>query len=1064
MAFKRLRAWILPVIMLTVSLAVIGVSLGIKLLDLDTYKEQIIAGVRASLNRELRYESGEFSLRPGPGFTFTGVRIKEKDGVGEFVRADRLTIGVALWPLLQKRIVLNYVELDHPVLNLSRDEHGVLNVNDLLEQKGGETRIEGIKLKQATVNFTDRAVAQTPVITGLTGTDLAMTEFQRGKECHLNLKGTLNAGGRQAPVSIGTTFKIAPRGVKFTESFFNGKVQTGAVNATHFLPYYGKYLPFRYFGGDVATDFVFRGKLNDFKSKGSFQVTRLYLDYPKVFHAVLAPRLVKGSCELELTPRQLNISNIKANVDGLGVAGTCRLVDLYSRDIRIVARASTTSFNLQEFRQYIPYGIIVKDTADFIEQKLRGGIYKLDDARLDGRVSQILHMERGRNYNVLTALAHVQDGLITYGGGIPTFNAIKGELELAGKDFNLKGMSGRFGSSPFTLNGSLADFPLDTPTLYPFVMNIHPRQPELAWLLGAGKGERLAITDNSQLKLTGSGSTRLFNLKGDWDLTPAAYQFRGALAKPAGRANSATFQMSFSAKEFILNALNFRLAPLDLAASARYRYGGGLALEIRTNNFAVGEVAPLAPQLAKYHPAGKVQATLHGRGKGLDTLGWDGELALAGVSLKPSEKMKPLTALTGNLRFGPDSAESSQLSGRIGNSTFHGKGSVTGFKAPALALNFTSPSIDLSDLGMGNPQQPVRAERVSGNVTYRDNNLQIAYLGCQLGHSLLALKGSVQDLDHPRLDLQVNAPHLELEDLSALNRISSGKGGAPIVLKASVAAVEGKGHDIPFKRLRCTVLQEDGILYLQGVEAGTLDGELTGKVRLDPGPAGQARYQVSFALQRASAEKLLHALGVKKQELTGKVSVSGELTAKGESSAELRKTALGSISIRAEHGTMRRFSVLSKVFSILNVSQLLKFHLPDMVSGGMPYKKITGDIAIRDGVASTTNLFVDSEAINISTVGKIDLVRNELDLTIGVQPLQTVDKVVSKIPIVGWILTGKDKSLVTTYFEAKGPVEDPKVTAVPVKSLAKGVFNIFKRVFELPARLITDTGEVVIGK
>jgi len=107
---------------------------------------------------------------------------------------------------------------------------------------------------------------------------------------------------------------------------------------------------------------------------------------------------------------------------------------------------------------------------------------------------------------------------------------------------------------------------------------------------------------------------------------------------------------------------------------------------------------------------------------------------------------------------------------------------------------------------------------------------------------------------------------------------------------------------------------------------------------------------------------------------------------------------------------------------------------------------------------------VDSNAINISTVGKFDLARNELDLTIGVQPLQTVDKVVSRIPIVGWILTGKDRTLVTTYFEAKGPIEDPRVTAIPVKSLAKGVFNIFKRVFELPARLITDTGEVIIGK
>jgi uncharacterized protein YhdP len=129
----------------------------------------------------------------------------------------------------------------------------------------------------------------------------------------------------------------------------------------------------------------------------------------------------------------------------------------------------------------------------------------------------------------------------------------------------------------------------------------------------------------------------------------------------------------------------------------------------------------------------------------------------------------------------------------------------------------------------------------------------------------------------------------------------------------------------------------------------------------------------------------------------------------------------------------------------------------------MPFNRITGDFSVREGIATTQNMFLDSNAINLSAVGKIDMIRDELDLNIGVQPLQTVDKVVSRIPIVGWIITGKDHSFITTYFEARGKIEDPQVTAVPVKSLAKGVFNIFKRVFELPRRLITDTGEVMLG-
>jgi len=75
-----------------------------------------------------------------------------------------------------------------------------------------------------------------------------------------------------------------------------------------------------------------------------------------------------------------------------------------------------------------------------------------------------------------------------------------------------------------------------------------------------------------------------------------------------------------------------------------------------------------------------------------------------------------------------------------------------------------------------------------------------------------------------------------------------------------------------------------------------------------------------------------------------------------------------------------------------------------------------------------------------------------------------VDKVVNRIPVVGWLLTGKDKSFLTAYFEAKGKWSDPKVSAIPAKSLAKGALNVFRRVFELPMRLFTDTGEVILGK
>ncbi len=179
---------------------------------------------------------------------------------------------------------------------------------------------------------------------------------------------------------------------------------------------------------------------------------------------------------------------------------------------------------------------------------------------------------------------------------------------------------------------------------------------------------------------------------------------------------------------------------------------------------------------------------------------------------------------------------------------------------------------------------------------------------------------------------------------------------------------------------------------------------------------------------------------------------------------DIKRSALGNLRLRLEEGKLRKFNVLSKLFSLLNLSQLLKFQLPDMVHGGMPYNEIKGSFAVRDGSVATQDLFIKSDAINISVIGSADIVRELLDFTIGVQPLQTVDKVVNRIPVVGWLLTGKDRSVVTAYYEAKGSWSDPQVKSVSVKSLSKGAWNVFRRVFELPVRLFSDTGEVLLGE
>ncbi|HJV35895.1 AsmA-like C-terminal domain-containing protein [Geomonas sp.] len=1078
---KKLRTWLLPTLLTLVSILVIGASLSLRYLDLDTYKEQIVAQVRSALKRDIRYSSGDFSFRFGPSFTFYDIVIKEKNGVDDFVKADRLTLRIALLPLLRQEFVLARMQLARPVLQLSRDRDGVFNIADLLTPAAPPTpaaappSIGAIQLENAQVRFTDLAVAPTPVVTELSNTDLYLSRLTRGKDCDFEVKGSLMAGARKVPLLLAGVAKLPKAGAPWSGCQITGRVRTGGLDTAHFWPYYGRFLPFQNLAGLVSLEATFKGRPTAFKSKAEVGITGLNLDYPKVFHARLTPKSVKASCEIELNDKKLEFDHVKLNVDGLAVQGSCRLSDLHGKDMRITAKATTNRFNLREYRQFIPYGIIVKDTADFIEQKVTGGFYRLEDGRLDGTVSQILHMERGHNYDILYVKAHVEEGVVAYGNGFPVCSDIKGELYLAGKDFILKGMHGTFGSSPMALEGRITDYPLDTPCRYLFTANVRAKQQEAAWVLGKQRDRRFHFGDGALLRVTGEGGTSAYNVTAAGDLTPVAYTLPELISKPQGRPNAVSVKVTFGKQDFRITALNYSLSSLALSATSVSGYDGPVSLDLKTNQFQCGDIAPLTPALARFHPAGKLQAQLHGSGPGLDRLSWSGTVGFAGVSLKAADKVRPLSDINGTLKVGGENLESSQFTAKVGSSTISGHGTLSGLKSPVVTLVFTSPALDLADLGLTGGRGPLHIDRVQGSVSFNKERdyLQISALSGTIGHSTMQLKGVLQELQHPRMDLAVTASHLELEDITPLFGSSGGgsgtgasstgaAGGPTLNGKIHLFAAEGKAKDIPFQRLRTVVMLEENILYLQPLECSTAEGDLTGKVRIDFG-SGATRYQASWNLERASAEKVAHMLGVKKQEITGTLTLRGDLTAKGDSSADWKRTALGAVSLKIEHGTLKQFATLSKIFSILNVSQLFKLKLPDMVSGGMPYNKITGDFAVRDGALSTQNLFLDSNAMNLSAVGKLDMVRDELDLKIGVQPLQTVDKVVSRIPIVGWILTGKEHSLVTTYFEAKGKIEDPQVKAIPVKTLAKGVLNIFKRVFELPGRLITDTGEVMIG-
>jgi hypothetical protein len=1053
--------------------ALSAIALLPRYLDLETYKQNILDAARQSLDRQVLYRSGSFSFRFGPNFTFTDVVVKEKDGKSDFIRAASVTFRVGLLPLLQKKLYLRHVVVEKPEGVIVRDRSGKLNIGDLLEKKKEAVplRVTGLRVKEGKFRFVDRFVAANALVTTLTETDLSINRVEAGEKS--NIKLSAKVAGTEGEGTVATTgeIRLPKSGEPLSRALLDLTLKVKNLPVGHYWPYYSSFVPFEKITGNLTTETSFTGELSRFSSKGNVRFSKLRFSYPQVFHAVLTPGDLRFAYQMELGKGTVAVKKLDLSMDGLDVRGNCTISEIPGGDPRITARAVTSRFRLEEFRNYIPYGIISHDTSIFIEQHVIGGTYRLLEGTLDGKASQIAHMEKGTNYNVLYIKGTAEKGVLTFGEKVPQFKDVAGELELSGKNFNLNRMSGKFGGSPFTLEGKIRDYPLDTASEYPFTATFSPQPSEVGWLSRMWGTAAPAYSGKSSLKLAGSGPTSAYLLSGSWDLTPAAYS-TAEIRKPANVGNALTFRTTLSPAAVRIHDLQYVLARASVNVSGKVDTGKKQhsSLDLKTNTSEIGEIVPFLPGIATYQPRGKVQLTLHTEGplKDFRSMEIGGSGSFTEASLRLSESFPPVGNLSGSARFTGTGFETSLLTGQVGSSTIYGKLAVQDFKSPAVTLAFSSQSLNPADFGLRNPERKdLRVTKLQGNVVMKNDGLQIRSLTGQVNRSALAVKGMIQNPRSPRADLVVNASYLDVDDillLASLERPRKTDFVSPPFIKASVHADAGRMRQVPFEKLAASAVIENRILYLQPVGFSSFGGNVTGTGRFDLGPAPSPPYHVTCGIEGASAEKFLQALGVTKQEVTGTLSLEADISGRGATEAEIKKTALGSAKVRFEEGTIRRFATLSKVFSILNVSQLLKFHLPDMVSGGMPYDEITGNLSFRDGTVTTSDLFVKSEAMNISVVGKADIVKEELDLTIGVQPLQTVDKIVNRIPIVGWILTGKDRSLITSYFEAKGPWHDPKVSAVPVKALGKGVFNIFKRVFQLPAKLFTDTGEVITGK
>ncbi len=222
----------------------------------------------------------------------------------------------------------------------------------------------------------------------------------------------------------------------------------------------------------------------------------------------------------------------------------------------------------------------------------------------------------------------------------------------------------------------------------------------------------------------------------------------------------------------------------------------------------------------------------------------------------------------------------------------------------------------------------------------------------------------------------------------------------------------------------------------------------TGTLRPTP---GEMAFELRPNAKDGDIESVYDCLTDDKGRVTGRFDLAGEVNGRVREGEDPVRSLRGNLDLTARDGRFYGTPILSRILSFLSVTDIFRGKIPDMWKEGLEYLSMSSRGEIRDGNATITEYVLDGTTVDVVGQGRIDLSTRELDFQVLVAPLTTVNSVISKIPLLGYILGGK---LVEVPVKVSGTTADPKVSLLEPASVGKNLLGIAERIFLLPVELI----------
>jgi hypothetical protein len=308
---------------------------------------------------------------------------------------------------------------------------------------------------------------------------------------------------------------------------------------------------------------------------------------------------------------------------------------------------------------------------------------------------------------------------------------------------------------------------------------------------------------------------------------------------------------------------------------------------------------------------------------------------------------------------------------------------------------------------------------------------------------------AVADLNHPLARIDASVARLDFEVMRFIRlpwSPSSPPHFFPVPVAGHIEAREGNFDKLAMSNISTDFYHNNRTWRVDKFRATAFNGSVALTI------SGRARddwINVKGGIRNMDADRLFLFSGTSREPpMVGKLAATCDLWA--NTNTDFFHTLGGTLSISMTGGTLKGFTLMKRILSLVNLKNWLTADFPDPRKSGVPFKTLDADFRGSRGRFYTDNLRLSGPVMDITARGNIDFADNTMDMEIDLLALQTVNWLINNIPIIGKHLGGATKNLVGAYFQVRGPTDNPTIRPKPLTSVAEFVL----RTLTLPINII----------